>query len=66
MAKKAEKKPAPKEKGEVKKKASSKKWKCYESGKRKNKFCPKCGLGVFLSQHKNRVTCGQCSYTEFK
>ena len=33
--------------------------------KRKNKFCPKCGSGVFMAQHKNRSTCGKCHYTEF-
>lgn len=33
--------------------------------KRKNKACPKCGAGVFMAQHKNRVTCGKCGYTEF-
>lgn len=32
--------------------------------KRKNKFCPKCGTGVFLAQHKNRLTCGKCHYME--
>jgi len=32
--------------------------------KRKNKFCPKCGSGVFLAQHKDRVTCGKCHYME--
>ena len=33
---------------------------------RVNKFCPKCGPGVFLSEHKNRNACGKCGYTEFK
>jgi len=32
--------------------------------KRKNKFCPKCGSGVFLAQHKNRLSCGKCHYME--
>jgi len=32
--------------------------------KRKNKFCPKCGEGVFLAKHKNRLTCGKCHYME--
>ena len=31
---------------------------------RKNKFCPKCGTGVFLAKHKNRMTCGKCHYME--
>jgi small subunit ribosomal protein S27Ae len=49
-------------------KKTSKKWKSYDtSGKlaRKTKFCPKCGPGVFLAQHKNRLSCGKCGYTEF-
>ena len=56
-------------KKQKKKKPSSQKYKMYEvSGselKRKNKTCPKCGTGVFLAQHKDRLTCGKCSYTEF-
>lgn len=32
---------------------------------KKNKSCPKCGKGVFLAQHKDRVHCGKCGYTEF-
>jgi small subunit ribosomal protein S27Ae len=32
---------------------------------RTRKSCPKCGLGVFLAQHKNRLACGKCGYTEF-
>ncbi|MFO7677453.1 MAG: 30S ribosomal protein S27ae [Thermoplasmatota archaeon] len=28
--------------------------------------CPKCGDGVFLAEHKDRVNCGTCGYTEFK
>ena len=37
-----------------------------EKAERKNKFCPKCGLGFFLSLHKNRTSCGKCGYTEFR
>jgi len=33
---------------------------------RKRKHCPKCGDGVFLAEHKDRVSCGKCSYTEFR
>jgi len=33
---------------------------------RQRKPCPKCGDGVFLAQHKDRVSCGTCGYTEFK
>ncbi len=37
-----------------------------EDGKlvRKGKFCPKCGPGVFLAQHADRLTCGRCGYSE--
>jgi small subunit ribosomal protein S27Ae len=37
-----------------------------EDGKviRKGKFCPKCGPGVFLAQHEDRLTCGRCGYSE--
>ena len=27
--------------------------------------CPKCGPGVFMAAHKDRVSCGKCGYTEF-
>jgi len=27
--------------------------------------CPKCGPGVFLATHADRVSCGRCGYTEF-
>ena len=37
-----------------------------ESIKRKNVSCPKCGPGVFMANHPNRVSCGACGYTEFK
>lgn len=33
---------------------------------RKRKNCPKCGEGVFLAEHNDRVSCGKCGYTEFK
>ena len=31
-----------------------------------HRCCPKCGNGVFMAVHKNRVSCGKCGYTEFK
>ncbi|MCH8004298.1 MAG: 30S ribosomal protein S27ae [Nanoarchaeota archaeon] len=57
----------------AKKKKNKKKamqvWKLYQvSGnkvERKNKFCSKCGPGYFLAKHKDRLTCGKCSYVEF-
>jgi len=30
------------------------------------KYCPRCGLGVVMAEHKDRVACGKCGYTEFK
>ncbi len=33
---------------------------------RKTKFCPKCGPGVFMANHKDRYNCGTCAYTEIK
>ena len=33
---------------------------------RLRRHCPKCGDGVFLADHKDRVSCGKCGYTEFK
>ena len=39
----------------------------FEAGselKRKNPTCPKCGKGTYLAVHKNRKTCGKCSYME--
>jgi len=33
---------------------------------RTRKHCPKCGPGVFLAEHKDRLSCGKCGYTEFK
>ncbi len=39
-----------------------------EDGKltRSRKFCPKCGPGVFMADHEDRLTCGKCGYTEIK
>ncbi|MBU0460189.1 MAG: 30S ribosomal protein S27ae [Nanoarchaeota archaeon] len=35
-----------------------------DSIKRKNRTCPKCGPGMFMGKHKNRVVCGSCGYVE--
>jgi small subunit ribosomal protein S27Ae len=32
---------------------------------RLHKLCSRCGRGVFMSEHKNRRTCGKCGLTEF-
>ena len=33
---------------------------------RKSQSCPRCGDGVFMAAHKDRVSCGKCGYTEYK
>lgn len=33
---------------------------------RKRRHCPKCGPGVFLAEHPDRIACGKCGYTEFR
>lgn len=43
-------------------------WKKYKVDGNKltnsGKFCPRCGPGNFLAQHKDRITCGKCGYGE--
>jgi small subunit ribosomal protein S27Ae len=48
-------------------KTSKKDYYKVEDGKLKRlrKNCPKCGAGVFLGEHGNRTSCGNCGYTEF-
>lgn len=45
-------------------------WKYYEvKGEglvRKRKPCPRCGPRAFLSEHKDRLYCGRCGYTQFE
>ena len=36
-----------------------------EKFERLRAHCPKCGPGVFLAKHADRVSCGRCGYTEF-
>jgi len=31
-----------------------------------HKYCPKCGPGVRLAEHKDRRSCGKCGYFEKK
>ncbi len=60
---------ADKSKGKKTKKAGRKLSALYtlggEKAQRKNRFCPKCGPGMFMAIHKDRVVCGKCKYTEF-
>ena len=71
MAKKGGKKGPEKKKGDKAKvkKEGKKQSALYDvSGttiKRKNLTCPKCGPGVFLGKHKDRVVCGKCRYVEY-
>lgn len=39
-----------------------------ESGKiiTAKKYCPRCGPGVMMADHKDRTACGKCGYTEFR
>ncbi len=30
------------------------------------RYCPRCGTGVVMAEHKDRVACGRCGYTEFR
>ncbi len=51
-----------------KNKLTSKKFKHYivlGEEVKKARMCPRCGGGVFLSTHKDRLYCGRCHYTEF-
>jgi ubiquitin-small subunit ribosomal protein S27Ae len=44
-------------------------WKKYEVKDDKisrKPYCPRCGPGYFLAQHKDRTYCGKCSYVEMK
>ncbi len=46
------------------------KWKLYEVKdeglERKNTSCPRCGEGVFMADHEDRMACGRCGYTVWK
>jgi ubiquitin-small subunit ribosomal protein S27Ae len=37
-----------------------------ENVERKRKSCPRCGHGTWLGEHKGRLYCGKCGYTEFQ
>lgn len=32
----------------------------------RDKACPRCGPGIFLAIHNNRMHCGKCNYTSFE
>ena len=51
-----------------KNKPTSKKYKMYKidgSKITREKFCPRCGPGIFLMVTKDRSYCGKCHYSEF-
>ncbi|MBR9706616.1 30S ribosomal protein S27ae [Candidatus Pacearchaeota archaeon] len=31
----------------------------------RERYCPRCGPGIFLMKASNRLYCGKCHYTEF-
>jgi len=45
---------------------STKKADYYPAGKKNKRECPKCGVAIFMAEHKDRYHCGKCSFTEFK
>ena len=57
-------------KGPAKKKGSTKKSNLYkldgEKLVRSRNICPRCGPGVFMADHGDRLACGKCGYTEWK
>ncbi len=56
-------------KKKAKNKQPSKKYAKYKiegTGIVRAKHCPKCGEGVFLADHKDRLYCGKCHYLEIK
>jgi small subunit ribosomal protein S27Ae len=69
-AKPAAAKPGAQKGGAVKKQKQSARYKLYEKKGdkmiRKVSFCPKCGPGIFMANHKDRRTCGKCGYMEKK
>lgn len=50
-------------------KPTSKKYRKYKvqgNTLTKERFCPRCGPGIFLMNADNREYCGRCHYSEFK
>ncbi len=52
-------------KKKTKPKKPSKRWEKYKNGKSSERFCPRCGPGIFLAKMKGRLYCGKCHYTEY-
>ena len=52
-----------------KNKPTSKKFKFYKiEGDKiiRERYCPRCGPGIFLMKAKDRLYCGKCHYSEFE
>ncbi len=63
--KKVTRKPKKQRKGHV----PSKKYAKYSvngDSLKHERYCPRCGPGVFLANHKDRFVCGKCGYVEIK
>ncbi len=62
--------PTPEEPSQPTERDKSKRYELYETEggevKRLRKSCPRCGAGIFLADHGERLACGKCGYTEFK
>lgn len=54
------------EKKDTKKPVVAKKKEKKVGAYKPGKFCPKCGAGVKLAEHKDRRSCGKCGYFEKK
>lgn len=51
-----------------KNKPTSKKYSKYKiegNTIKRERFCPRCGPGIFLMNHQGRLYCGKCHYSEF-
>jgi len=58
-----------KSKRKGKNKPTSKKYKFYKiigDEVKREKYCPRCGPGIFLMKAKDRLYCGKCHYTLFE
>jgi small subunit ribosomal protein S27Ae len=65
----AKKKSIKKGKKPHKNKPTSKKYSKYKiegDTVKRERFCPRCGPGVFLMNSQNRFYCGKCHYSEFQ
>lgn len=45
--------------------AKYKKYKIVGDKVTRERFCPRCGPGIFLMSATDRVYCGKCHYSEF-